>query len=113
MPLSGADLAGIHEFGHRWCFEISLRGQTDVMAKMTEETPEAEVETCAMAIVHTVMSWLSVQGMRPRPDDNMIASVTNAVEQLEFAADCGIEEVREALSVLYDQFDFYRICVVN
>jgi hypothetical protein len=116
MPLSQAAMDGITANGHGWKHHISLGGQTEIMGKMTEGTPEqegtpdAEVEACARAIVGHVRTF----AIRIAADHSDLATwLLHEAEQLEEVADCGLDEVRHAMSSLYDEFDFQRICVVK
>lgn len=100
-----AALDGIAVNGHRWKHQIRLSHLTHKMGEMDESTPDAEVEALTKQIIVRVRAFLAG---RPTLKDAM----ESQVDELEAAADCGIEEVRFAMNNLYDDFDFHRICVL-
>lgn len=108
MPMSEAALAGISANGHKWRYELSLSGLTTQIGDMDEATSEEDIRTCVTAIVERVRRFLKKPGIDPA----MIYTIEIAVEGLEMA-DTDLEEARAAMGYLYDEFDFYRICVIR
>lgn len=103
---------GIAANGRGWKHRISLGGQTEIMGKMDDDTTDDAVQKCAEAIIARVRTF--ADRLHKHPDTAALADrLRDEAEALEAVADCGIDEVRWAMSSLYDQFDFSRICVVS
>jgi hypothetical protein len=106
--MSQAAMAGITANGHRWKHQIRLSAHTAAMGDMTYDTPEAEIEACRTKIVTAARSFAETAR---NLSDAAKSGILTAVEDLE-AVDADLDEVRGAMSTLYDQFDYYRVVAV-
>lgn len=113
MPMSQAALDGIAVHGHRWRHHISLADQTQIMGSMGENTSDDEVEACARLIVSQVRAFADGLGRLAHPTAELAVALRYEADKLDDVADCGLDEVRDAMTSLYDEFDFQRICVVS
>lgn len=108
MPISAAAMSGIETHGHRWRYEINLRGQPE---RLGDE--EALVVGDCLAIRDSILADLRKFLGRTfkAPDADLRAGIEAQLDDLEMAGD-DIEELRAVLADLYDIFDFHRVCVI-
>jgi hypothetical protein len=110
MVMSAAALAGIRDNGHGWKYDISLGGLTATIGAMGYNTPDSEVEQCAVRIAEAIRRFATIIHRR---DERLATVLDDEANEIEYVADCGLDEVRERLSAMYDTFDYERICVVG
>jgi uncharacterized protein YgfB (UPF0149 family) len=110
MPMSEAAIQGSRVNGHRWKHELSLRGQSEIMGKMNSATSDDDVAKCANAIVGYVRAFIA---RLPADQKALADEITHDADTLEEMADCGLDEVRNAMVFLYDTLDYNRVCVVG
>lgn len=111
MPMSAAAMSGIQVHGHRWRLEISFNGQP---ARLSDED-SLKVGDCADIrdhIVATVRKWLEMRHVQEVLGADDRSALEAAVDDLDMSDD-DPDELKHALNELYDQFDFYRVCVVR
>lgn len=107
MPMSEAALAGIAKHGLYWRGELNLGGQPARLA----DVESLKVGDCAAIrdeIVRRCRTFVNVIG--PQTEQGIV--ISDAVDDLEMCDD-DPDELRLALGELYDEFDFYRVCVVG
>jgi hypothetical protein len=116
MPTSQAALDGIRVNGLRWKFYLRglIRPETEALGKINDldadgyAYDDADVERHAKAIVRKMKAWVGDNMLRL--GDEACRSLADRLEYLDDYADCGIEEVNDAMNRIYDDFDYYRIC---
>jgi hypothetical protein len=106
LPISEAAIAGIGANGHGWRRQIKLADLTNQLGGEPHLTAEA-IESIRDRVVARCRTFLDTLPAGDAERDD----VEKAVDDLEMV-DSDLEEVRGALSVLYDQFDYWRIVAV-
>lgn len=109
MPMSEAAILGIVAHGSGWRHELRLKAVIDKIADFDETTPREEISAVRDEIVAGVRTWL--QRFNKPEHNEMRNEIDTANYDLEMV-DESIDEVRYALGVLYDQFDYYRVVVL-
>lgn len=107
MPMSEAAMDGIRDNGNRWKYELRLSDLTQKLGAFEANAPESEVETVTSELIDRLRHHVGHHPDRPYSHPLILA-----VEDLFSVADCGIEEVRFALTDIYDIFDYHRVLVL-
>lgn len=108
-----ASIAGVAAHGLRWRHQIHLGNWPAQLGKLNdrasdgEDIDDAEVEKAALGIVAAVRATYEREGWAKDTD------LDRRADDLEMAADCGIEEVNFMMNELYDSFDYWRVLVVR
>ena len=107
---SGAAIEGVKAYGLAWKASINLRGQTERLA----DEDSLKIGDCLVirdSIARSVREFLNSRAARVL---DMIGrdAIAGSIDGLEQCGD-DPDELREALQWLYDQFDFFRICMVG
>lgn len=107
MPLGEAALAGIRANGLAWKHNVKLG---DLTIKLADEDALKIGDVAALRdqIVERVRALVE----RTRNDREMKLAVNSAIDDLAACAD-DPDEVKKALGHLYDQFDYFRVCVLD
>jgi hypothetical protein len=103
-------LHGIREYGLKWRAEISFHGQPARLAD-EDNLKVGDVAVIRDAIVRDVRNFLEGRASRAL-DQEARDKLAEVVEEVEMCDD-DPHEVKRALNDLYDQFDFYRVCVLR
>jgi hypothetical protein len=109
MPISEVCMEGIRANGHKWRDRIRLGLEPSLLGRLNdkladgEAVDDSEVERLTLRIVENVRRFAA---KRPQYD-----SLERRADDLEMAADCGLEEVSFFMGELYDDFDWHRILV--
>lgn len=104
--MTPAALDGIEAFGHRWRFSIHLSDQTSRLAD-EDALRVGDAEAIGQTIGRRLAAWVAET---PKLDDDMRYRFGEHAEELGDIED-DLDEVRYALNRLYDDFDFFRVCV--
>lgn len=115
MPTTQAALDGIRVNGLRWKFNLRglIRPETEALGKINDldsdgyTCDDADVERHAKTIVDKLRQWVEKTTLL---SDMAKLDLRHHIDNLDEVADCGIEEVNDAMNRIYDDFDYYRIC---
>lgn len=109
MPMSQAAMSGMRAFGRGWRFQVSFSGLAEQIGDWEEGvTPVSEIEDTRRVIIDRTKAVLK----NTKATADMIDDIERALDDLEMV-DPEVCEIRGALNELYDQFDYYRVCVVR
>ena len=103
--MTPAALDGIQRFGNGWRYSIRLSDQTSRLGD--DDLRVGDAEKIANEVGRRVKAWVNAT---PKLDDDERYRFTEHAEELADIED-DLDEVRYALNRLYDDFDFYRVCV--
>jgi hypothetical protein len=107
---SQAAIDGTRDNGLSWRARIGLAGHTSRLAQ-PENLTEDDLSEIRDAIARRVRAFLA------SPEMNKLHAGARGYleEDVETLEDCApdVDELRAALSDLYDEFDYWRICVVT
>lgn len=108
---SVAALEGISVFGLAWRSTLNLRGQP---ARLGNEDALKVGDAAAIrdSIVVDIRNWLKMPATRRALSLDERLAIEPTVDELADAED-DIDSVKEVLGLLYDQFDYLRVCVVS
>lgn len=101
-------LAGIEVNGLRWRFEIRLSDLSDRLGD-EDDLKIGDCGTIRDAYVERIRRFLTSSRCKLTEDEKLLLEAK--VDDLEMCDD-DLDEVRYALTELYDVFDFQRICAV-
>lgn len=106
MPISEAALAGIGTNGHRWKHKLRLSDQTSRLGEPDNLTTE-DLEGIRDTVVKRVRDFIDRKGI----ETDMGQWLSGKIDDLELA-DADVEELRASLNDLYDEFDYWRVCIL-
>lgn len=106
MPISAAAMSGIQANGHRWKHELRLSDQTNKLGEPDDLTV-GDLEGIRDEIVRRVRVFIDRKG----PETDMGHWLAGVIVDFEMV-DGEVQELRNYLNDLYDEFDYWRVCVL-